>query len=254
MTEANGESLNAEAGPPGKPERGKAVKLVDRVFDQLLERIRGGNYPPDSRLPGEHELASMLGVSRPIVRDALARLRDQGIVYARQGAGTFVSAHGSPTAQLAYSPVKTIADIQRCYEFRLTIEPAAAYFAAKRRNEQAIQKIANALADLREATSHQLHRTDADFIFHRAVTEAANNHYYTASIDALKAHIAVGMHLHGLSLLGPRQGLEQVYEEHNAIYKAIADGRADDALRLMKAHLEGSRDRLFEGRVLDLSF
>lgn len=85
MTEANGESLNAEAGPPGKRERGKAVKLVDRVFDQLLERIRGGNYPPDSRLPGEHELASMLGVSRPIVRDALARLRDQGIVYARQG-------------------------------------------------------------------------------------------------------------------------------------------------------------------------
>ncbi len=143
------------------------MKLVDRVFDQLQERIRSGNYPPDSRLPGEHELASLLGVSRPIVRDALARLRDQGIVYARQGAGTFVSAHGSPTTQLSYSPVKTIADIQRCYEFRLTIEPAAAYFAAKRRDEAAIQKIAAALADLREATSHQLHRTDADFMFHR---------------------------------------------------------------------------------------
>lgn len=259
MGEVNGASLNAEganaeAGQAGKPERGKAVKLVDRVTDQLLERIRAGNYPPDSRLPGEHELASMLGVSRPIVRDALARLREQGIVYARQGAGTFVSAQGSPTAQLAYSPVKTIADIQRCYEFRLTIEPAAAYFAAKRRDAAAIQKIAAALADLREATNHQLHRSDADFIFHRSVTEAANNHYYTASMDALKAHIAVGMHLHGLSLLGPRQGLQQVFDEHDAIYKAIAEGRADDARDLMQAHLEGSRDRLFEGRVLDLSF
>lgn len=259
MAEVNGASLNAErgnaeAGQTGRPERGKAVKLVDRVTDQLLERIRAGNYPPDSRLPGEHELASMLGVSRPIVRDALARLREQGIVYARQGAGTFVSAQGSPTAQLAYSPVKTIADIQRCYEFRLTIEPAAAYFAAKRRDAAAVQKIAAALADLREATNHQLHRSDADFIFHRAVTEAANNHYYTASMDALKAHIAVGMHLHGLSLLGPRQGLQQVFDEHDAIYKAIADGRAEDARDLMQAHLEGSRDRLFEGRVLDLSF
>jgi len=253
VDEANGVSAKAQTTPAAKPERGKAVKLVDRVFDQLQERIRSGNYPPDSRLPGEHELASMLGVSRPIVRDALARLRDQGIVYARQGAGTFVSAHGSPTTQLSYSPVKTIADIQRCYEFRLTIEPAAAYFAAKRRDEAAIQKIAAALADLREATSHQLHRTDADFTFHRAVTEAANNHYYTASIDALKAHIAVGMHLHGLSLLGPRQGLEQVYEEHSKIYLAIVEGRAEDARALMKAHLEGSQSRLFEGRALDLS-
>ncbi|MGO7396222.1 FCD domain-containing protein, partial [Rhizobium ruizarguesonis] len=78
----------------------------------------------------------------------------------------------------------------------------------------------------------------------------ANNHYYTASVDALKAHIAVGMHLHGLSWLGPRQGVEQVYEEHNAIYKAIAEGRPDDAQRLMNAHREGSRDRLLEGRVL----
>ena len=254
VDEANGGSVKPEAVPAARPERGKAVKLVDRVFDQLMERIRAGNYPPDSRLPGEHELAALLGVSRPIVRDALARLREQGIVYARQGAGTFVSAHGSPTAQLAYSPVKTIADIQRCYEFRLTIEPAAAYFAAKRRDDAAIQKIAAALADLREATSHQLHRVDADFVFHRAVTEAANNHYYTASMDALKAHIAVGMHLHGLSLLGPRPGLEQVFQEHNEIYKAIAEGRAENARDLMRAHLEGSRDRLFEGRVLDLSF
>jgi GntR family transcriptional repressor for pyruvate dehydrogenase complex len=62
------------------------------------------------------------------------------------------------------------------------------------------------------------------------------------------------MHLHGLSLLGPRQGLEQVYEEHNTIYKAIAEGRADDAKSAMQSHLEGSRDRLFEGRALDLSY
>ncbi|WEZ84500.1 FadR/GntR family transcriptional regulator [Rhizobium sp. 32-5/1] len=243
-----------EPGPTAKAERGKSVRLVDRVFDQLRERIRSGNYPPDSRLPGEHELASIMGVSRPIVRDALGRLREEGLVYSRQGAGTFVSAHASPATHLAYSPVKTIADIQRCYEFRLTIEPAAAYFAAMRRDDAAIQKIAAALADLREATSHQLHRTDADFVFHKCVTEAANNHYYTASIDALKPHIAVGMHLHGLSLMGPRLGLEKVFQEHNAIYQAIADGRADDAQKAMRLHLEGSRNRLFEDRVLDLSF
>lgn len=233
----------------------RSVKLADRVVAQLVERINAGNYAPDSRLPGEHELASQLGVSRPVIRDALSQLREQGLVYARQGAGTFVSAQATRAMPvLGYTPVKTIADIQRCYEFRLTIEPAAAYFAAQRRDSAAIEKINVALADLRDATHHQLHRTDADFLFHRTVTEAANNHYYTASLDALKAHIAVGMHLHGLSLLGPRHMLESVFEEHNAIYQAVADGRAEDARTLMTNHLKDSRDRLFEGRALDLSF
>ena len=82
-----------------------------------------------------------LGVSRPIIRDALGRLRDQGIVYSRQGAGTFVQAAVSPQTHLAYSPVKTIADIQRCYEFRLTIEPPAAYFASQRRDAAAVDRL-----------------------------------------------------------------------------------------------------------------
>lgn len=244
---------NTEPTPLDSPAKPRPTKLVDRVFEELSQRIQDGNYPPDTRLPGEHELAAMLGVSRPIVRDALGRLREKGIVYSRQGAGTFVRAAVSPQTQLAYSPVKSIADIQRCYEFRLTIEPDAAYFAALRRDETAMKKIADALADLRDATSHQLHRTDADFLFHRAVTEAANNHYYTASMDALKPHIAVGMHLHGLSLMGPHLQLERVYGEHEQIYLAVVEGRADDAREAMRAHLEGSRDRLFEGKVLDLS-
>lgn len=241
------------ARDPDSALKPRPAKLVDRVFEELRQRIEDGNYPPDTRLPGEHELAANLGVSRPIVRDALGRLREQGIVYSRQGAGTFVQASVSPQTQLAYSPVKTIADIQRCYEFRLTIEPDAAYFAAQRRDEAAIKKIADALAELRDATSHQLHRTDADFMFHRAVAEAANNHYYTASMDALKPHIAVGMHLHGLSLMGPRLQLEHVFGEHEKIFRAIAEGRAADARDAMRIHLEGSRDRLFEGKALDLS-
>jgi GntR family transcriptional repressor for pyruvate dehydrogenase complex len=242
------DTVKADGDKAGKP------NLVDRVFEQLRERILSGDYAAGSRLPGEHELSAALSVSRPVVRDALGRLREAGMVYSRQGAGTFVAVQETPTSALSYSPVKTIADIQRCYEFRLTIEPFAAYFAAQRRDDAALQKIAAALADLRDATRHQLHRTDADFQFHRAVTEAANNHYYTASIDALKQHIAVGMHLHGLSLMGPRIKLERVFDEHNAIYEAVARGDAEAARDTMRAHLEGSRDRLFEGKVLDLSF
>jgi GntR family transcriptional repressor for pyruvate dehydrogenase complex len=86
------------------------------------------------------------------------------------------------------------------------------------------------------------------------VSEATNNHYFATSLNALKDHVAVGMKLHGLSLMGPRPGLEQVFEEHSSIYEAIRDRDAEAARTAMRHHLETSRDRLFEGRLLDLSF
>jgi len=238
---------NEAASEPTRAKPG----LGDRVYHLLYSRISNGDYPANQKLPSEKTLADEFGVSRPIVREALERLREQGIVHSRQGAGSFV--REIRTVPLGFARVETIADIQRCYEFRLTIEPDAAYYAAKRRDEAATRRIEAALEELRDATRHKLHREDADFAFHRAVTEAANNHYYLSSIEALKEHIFVGMHLHGLSLMGPKIRLQRVFDEHRAVYEAIRDGRAEDARASMRQHIEGSRKRLFEGRDLDLS-
>ena len=104
----------------------------------------------------------------------------------------------------------------------------------------------------RDATVAHLHREDADFAFHSAIAKATNNHYYVSSMTALKDHIFVGMKFHGVSLTSAYRGLENVFGEHRAIYEAI---RARDAARardLMRRHLEGSRNRVFEGRLLDL--
>jgi GntR family transcriptional repressor for pyruvate dehydrogenase complex len=236
---------------PERRERAKPAPLADRVYEQLAARIASGEFRPNTRLPPEHDLAAMFGVSRPILRSALGRLRGEGIIISRQGAGSYVRDRAATA--LSFTPVETIADIQRCYEFRLTVEPEAAFHAALRRNESSLRKMEAALALLREATRHQRHREDADFGFHLAITEATNNHYYTSTMQALKEHIFVGMHMHGLSLIGAKPKLQTVLEEHRAIHEAIAAGRSEDAKRLMRTHLAGSRDRLFEGRTLDLS-
>lgn len=232
--------------------RSGAASLVDKVYGQLAQRIASGEYAPDQKLPGEHDLASLLDVSRPVLREALGRLRDDGLIYSRQGAGSFVRARAEHKP-LGFARVETIADIQRCFEFRITMESDAAYFAAMRRNDAGLEKMAAALTLLREATRKLRHREDADFAFHLAVAEAANNHYYSTSFNALKEHIAVGMKLHGLSLAGPPSGLQQVFEEHRSIYEAIRARDAEGARAAMRQHLESSRDRLFEGRLLDLS-
>ncbi|KKB06917.1 GntR family transcriptional regulator [Devosia geojensis] len=218
----------------------------------LLTRISTGEYPPDNKLPSEKELSEQFDVSRPIVREALERLRKEGLIYSRQGSGSFVRMR-TEQRSLGFPPVETIADIQRCYEFRLTIEPEAAYYAALRRNEAAIRAIAQVVDLLSTATDQQRHREDADFAFHLAIADASNNHYYSSAMQALRSHIAVGMKLHGLALMGPGRGLEKVLGEHREIYEAIRDGDAEVARQRMRQHLEGSRNRLFEDRVLDLS-
>ncbi|WP_029003839.1 FadR/GntR family transcriptional regulator [Azorhizobium doebereinerae] len=228
--------------------------LVQRVHHQLRARIASREYAPHSRLPGEHDLSAIFGVSRPVIREALRRLREDGLVFSRQGAGTFVRGPEPETGKaLTYAPVGTIADVQRCYEFRLEVEPANAFYAAQRHNGAALETIERALDLLRDTTYAHRHREDADYAFHIAIAEAANNYFFLSSMQALKEHITVGMKLHGLSLLGPSGDLAGVLEEHAAIFTAIRDRDAHAARDMMRRHIQGSYDRLFEGKVLDLA-
>lgn len=236
---------------PDKRQRG--VLLADRVYNMLATRLNEGIYSANQRLPSEHEFAQEFQVSRPIVREALERLRNEGLIYSRQGAGSFVRVKVEPRGQ-GFAPVETIADIQRCYEFRLAIEPLAAYHAAKRRNDSLIAKLDEVVGMLGDATRMLTHREDADFLFHLTVSEASNNHYLHSSMQALREHIAVGMKLHGLALMGPARGLQGVFREHRQIFEAIRDGQSELAQERMRKHLEGSRDRLFEGKLLDLGW
>lgn len=231
---------------------GETSGLATPVYQSILAGITNGVYQPNMKLPSETQLSTQFGVSRPVVRTALARLKRENFIVSRQGAGSFVSAAQAKTP-LGFAPVETIADIQRCYEYRLTIEPHAAAHAALRRNSVALEGIASALDALDQATRQGVHRDDVDFTFHLAIAEASNNHYYRHSMLALQAHIAVGMHIHGVSLMGPKAGLDYVLEEHRQIFRAIEAGQPDAAKDAMIAHLLSSRDRLFEGRLLDLS-
>lgn len=80
--------------------------LYHQIADQLRAGIAGGVYPPDSRLPTEHELAARLGVSRPTVRQALDLLAREGMVVRVKGSGTFAAepkvVHGSTSFLSGY--------------------------------------------------------------------------------------------------------------------------------------------------------
>lgn len=218
--------------------------LSDAVFDRIQRAIKSGAYAVDERLPTEHSLATEFQVSRPVVRDALQRLRDQGLIYSRRGAGSFVREQGI-REPLGFGQMENLSDLQHCYDFRLTIEPEAAAMAAQRHTPEALAKIKAALALLRDATNRHAHRADADFMFHLSIAQASGNPYFSTAMQALEEHIAVGMRFHGMSLRATSDGLQHVFVEHSAVFDAIANRNADAARTLMRTHLTGSRDRLF---------
>lgn len=227
------------------------LTLADRVYHSLFSRISNGEYPVNQKLPSEHSLSEEFGVSRPILRMALEKLRTEGIIYSRQGAGNYVRA--STSNPVGFARVQTLADVQRCYEFRITIESAATHLAAERRDKAALNEIAEALDMMRAATGSMEHREDADFAFHVAITKAANNQYYEVAMRALREHIHVGMKMHGQSLMTDgAKALQVVLEEHTRIFEAISERKGPEAEALMRGHLEHSRDRLFGSGLLDL--
>lgn len=228
-------------------EKAPRKSLGEVVFDRMERAIKSGSYRPDEKLPTEHDLAAEFEVSRPVVRDALKKLRERGLIYSRQGAGSFVRAIGLKQP-LGFGQLENVSDLLSCYEFRLTLEPAAAACAADRHDAASLAVIAAALAQMQDATNRQTHREDADFQFHLAIALAAENTYFSIAMEALKDHIAVGMRFHGASVKREASGLARVFDEHAAIYAAIRDRDGARARDLMQGHLTGSRERLFERR------
>ena len=222
-------------------------RLSHHVYERIFELIVSGEYPEHSRLPSEAELSRRFGASRPVVREALARLRDDGMIASRQGSGSYVQRR--PDAQvLRFVPVGSIADIQRCFEFRVDLEGAAAALAARRWEEEDLTEIRQALEDLEDCIRENRLGVEADARFHRAIAKATHNPFHFSVQRSLEPHITFGMNLaRNLSLLRPTARLRVVQDEHVAIAGAIKARDPVTARHLMEQHVANARQRVFEG-------
>ena len=221
-------------------------KLSGGIYEHIFERIVAGEFPTNARLPAETELARRFGASRPVVREALARLREDGIIVSRQGSGSYVKRRPD-AAILRFVPVSSIADVQRGFEFRAGLEGAAAALAAERWAEEDIAEIRRALKALDRCIANGELGVDADVHFHRAIAQATHNPYHIAVQATLQAHIAFGMNLTRNLSLRQAARLRLVQDEHVAIVAAIEVRDAARARAAMERHIENARRRMFEG-------
>lgn len=231
----------------GLEQRAVTGRLSDRVYDHVLSQITVGIYPVNSRLPPEIRLADQLGVSRPVVRQALTRLRDDGVVASRQGAGSFVMRRPAMDVY-DYAPLGSIADIQRCFVFRIAVEGESAALAARDHDSESLRRIRDAIAALDQVIQNAALGVEEDIAFHRSVAEATGNRFFIATLAAIQSQVAAGITLNrNLSLIQPRDRLLRGQEEHRAVLNAISARDETAARNAMRLHIENARKRVFEG-------
>lgn len=221
--------------------------LADQVYDQLLVKILEEEYPVHSRLPAEDVLAQNFGVSRPIVRAALSRLRDDGIVQSRRGSGSYVLRR--PDRQLiSFVPLESISDVQRCYEFRIDVEGAAAAWAAERRDDDDLAAMEEAYRVMERAYQENELAVDADQRLHLAVARASKNQFFSSVLESLGEQIAFGVKLsRSLTLLDTPTRQELVLAEHRDVLDAIRKRQPEVASATMRYHITAAKDRMFVG-------
>lgn len=228
----------------------RQTRLADQVYEVLLLQIARGTYPVGSRLPSEPQLCKGFGVSRPVVREALARLRLDNIVRSRRGSGTWVEREPSD-AFARIAPSGSIAEIVRSYEFRAGVEAEAAALAAQRREARDLQAMAKAVEALAVALRRNDVGAEADIAFHRAVSAASRNSLFTQTIDRLHGAMRNGITVaRRLKQDANSDRIQQVLVEHEAVLLAIREENPERARAAMHRHITASRDRML-GFVTD---
>lgn len=221
-------------------------RLADKVYEDLLQLLGTPGFEPRARMPGETALSQRLSVSRPVLRQALARLRDEGRIYARKGSGTFVTDAMPQARPVSVDTLKNIADIRDFLEFRLFIEGEAAAQAARKRSEEQMHHIRRCRERFDQALAEGIDAVEEDVAFHDAVAQACGNRFFSMTMTALapQTRFSIGL---SRSLAGRPLGerRDNVCHEHAAVESAIERGDAEAARQAMELHLRGGIDRLF---------
>ena len=236
----------AVAGTSGPEEAARGGSLTDEVFAMLEAQIRSGELPAGARLPSQKEIAFSRGVSRTVVREAVARLTAHGLTVSRQGAGVFVAETAEYRAfQITREEVQELADVIKLLEIRMAVETEMAGLAAARRTTADIGAIQDALAGMVAVSDDPMAAASADAAFHLAIARATQNEYYARFVDFLGLRLVPSRSLY----LGNkphevhRAYAAKVLAEHEAIVDAIIRMDSARAREAARQHMHESLTR-----------
>lgn len=220
------------------------TSLSSRVAEALLQKIRG-DFSPGARLPSEQAMGQHFGVSRTVIREAIASLKAEGVVETRQGSGAFVrspgAARGFHLDPLTEHSVQTLLNV---IEVRRGIEAETAALAAARRTPGQLAEIKRALAKIAEAVAAGSDGVEEDVHFHLSIARATGNPYWIRLVELYAQQIRAGIKVTRANETRRADFAQQVQAEHEKIVAAITAGDAVRARAAAAAHMEHAARRV----------
>jgi GntR family transcriptional repressor for pyruvate dehydrogenase complex len=229
----------------GKNPALQVSRWPEEIAKRLGSAIRRGILKPGDRLPTERKLCAEFRVSRPVVREAISRLRSEGMVETHQGKGVFVcEARNRSFFRLPAEIGDQRGDFLAILELWGAVTSTAAELAAGRRTLKQLKLIENALLDMEAAIREGRLGAEADFRFHQEIEQATQNPLFASFSEFMSSRVQKLMrgtrsntaHFGGLP--------EEVQKEHVAIYEAIAQGKPQLAYKASIHHVRNSEQRL----------
>ncbi|UXC36633.1 FadR family transcriptional regulator [Cupriavidus gilardii] len=227
-----------------------APAMSDTVAQQLLKQIEIGSFSATGKLPTEAVLAQQFGVSRTVIREAISRLKNEGVVEPRQGSGVFVKEHGAiRPLRIDYAEAIEPSSMPHLLAVRRAIEAEVAAEAARRCTDRDIAEIDAALANIDEATAAGRDGVAEDVAFHRKIAAVTGNPYFIKTLNFLNQYLEAGVAVTRRNEATRDDFSRQVRDEHAAIVDAI---RARDPMAARNAaltHLYNAERRLSQAGI-----
>jgi len=225
--------------------------LPKRIAEEIGRGITGGRFASGDKLPTEHILAQTFGVSRSVVREAIAQLRNEGMVETRQGVGAFVTdPQRRATIRVEQASLADPVSLHNFFQLRLPLEIEAARLAARHRTPTEITALDEALDGMVKARDWLDEGVKADLAFHRALAAATQNEFYAIFLGYIAEKTSTTINTSFPREMGA-EIVKVTIGEHAAIHGAVVAGDAPRAGEAMRQHLINSAARL--GMTLETS-
>ncbi len=229
-----------------------ATSLSARVAEVVLAKIRDGELAAKSRLPSEEALGKHFGVSRTVIREAMATLRAEGAITTRHGIGAFVRGNEAANAAAVDVPTRlSIESLLNLIEVRRGLEAETAALAATRRSEEQLAVLRTAQERITQATTQGSDGVEEDVSFHLAIARATGNPYWVALVESYAQQILKAVRVTRANEARRVDFARQVSLEHERIFEAIAARDAAKARKAAAAHMEHAARR---GTAADRDF
>jgi GntR family transcriptional repressor for pyruvate dehydrogenase complex len=214
----------------------KQQTVAEAISAEILKLLRQKELKPGDKLPPERELAEMLGVSRPSLREALRALSIMKVVEVRQGDGTYVSALNPEelVEHLEFVFMLDDSTTLQLFEARKIVEPGNAALAAQRISDEELAQLRAYLDESERGYDDPETFLQIDIELHELITRAARNpllERFMASISALgRASRQKTVRLSGVPTL--------TVDHHRRIVAALEAHDPQAASAAMLRHLE----------------